>query len=409
MGVTLGVAMLSLLGRGVEQIPSGIAVVAATGKILYINPYFSRLSGYRYEEVVGAPLAQLRSPGNDDTALQAALATGQTWQGEFCQRHRDGDDYWVRALLFPVTASADDTRHFILVVDDITRERTLKQALEQAYADLKHSQATLLQQEKMASIGQLAAGVAHEINNPIGFVASNLSSFAKYLAKIKEFLQLQEKVLVERGGADHPELAAGRQRLKLDFLLEDCTDLIAESLDGAERVQGIVQGLKNFARLDQAKVEPVDLNACLDSTISIVWNELKYKATLERDYGELPLVCCNAQQLNQVFLNILLNAAQAIEQDGLVQITTRAEGAGVHISIRDNGCGIAPENLGRVFEPFFTTKEVGKGMGLGMSIAYDIVQKHGGALTVDSRQGEGTILTLRLPTESSLAPPAPPV
>jgi len=164
-------------------------------------------------------------------------------------------------------------------------------------------------------------------------------------------------------------------------------------------VRAIVQNLKSFSRLDEAKASYVDLNDCLESTITIAWNELKYKTTLQRDYGELPEVKCLPQQLNQVFLNILVNAAHAIENQGEVTVRTRLEGEQVAISIHDTGSGIAPEILGRIFEPFFTTKEVGKGTGLGLSISYDIIQKHNGTLEVQSSPQAGTTFTIRLPIE----------
>lgn len=270
--------------------------------------------------------------------------------------------------------------------------------LADAYKQLKNSQVQVLQQEKMASIGQLAAGVAHEINNPIGFITSNLGSLDKYLVRLQQFIQLQEQLLHSNISAEEQQQLAGqRKALKIDYLLEDGSDLIEESLDGAMRVKTIVQNLKTFSRVDQEQEAEADLNECLESTISIVWNELKYKVELEKDFGDLPLLRCYPQKLNQVFMNILINASQALEEKGGIKIRTWCDGEQIYVAISDNGCGIPEENLGRIFEPFYTTKEVGKGTGLGMSISYEIVQGHGGDIQVASVVGEGTTFTISLP------------
>jgi len=275
-----------------------------------------------------------------------------------------------------------------------------KVELEKAYHELQASQAQLLQREKMASIGQLAAGVAHEINNPMGFISSNLGTMAKYMERVAEFLAFQEKVVAGccAEGAATKEIAEQRKKLKIDYILKDVGSLVRESLDGAERVRKIVQGLKNFSRLDQAEVQAVNLNECLESTINIVWNELKYKAEVKREYGELPKTVCNPQQLNQVFMNLLVNAAQAIEKHGVITIKTWADADWVYVTVRDSGSGIPKEKLPRIFEPFYTTKEVGKGTGLGLSIAYDIVVKnHKGAIEVQSEEGVGALFTVKIP------------
>jgi two-component system, NtrC family, sensor kinase len=173
--------------------------------------------------------------------------------------------------------------------------------------------------------------------------------------------------------------------------------VITESLDGSERVKKIVQGLKRFARMDEAEHKSADINECIESTINIVWNELKYKATLKKDYGNVPLTKCYPQQMNQVFMNLLINAGHAIEKQGEITIKTRDEDGAIWVEISDTGCGIPKESLDKIFEPFFTTKEVGKGTGLGLSITYEIVQKHNGEIAVKSEVGKGTTFTVRIP------------
>ena len=270
--------------------------------------------------------------------------------------------------------------------------------LETAYKELKATQSKILQQEKMASIGQLAAGVAHEINNPMAFISSNLGTLDKYVHRLMEFIQTQSEVIESFNTTDAIEGIKKKQKeLKLDYITEDIKGLIAESLDGSERVQKIVQGLKSFARVDEAEYKYANMNECIESTINIVWNELKYKATLKKDYGNLPLTKCYPQQMNQVFMNLLINAGHAIEKQGEITIKTWDEDGSILIAISDTGHGIPKENLNNIFEPFFTTKEVGKGTGLGLSITYEIIQKHNGEITVESEVGKGTTFTVRIP------------
>ena len=271
-------------------------------------------------------------------------------------------------------------------------------ALEDAYNELKQTQSQILQQEKMASIGQLAAGVAHEINNPMGFISSNLGTLGKYTDKLSEFINIQSRALESIDDVQKAEeLREARKRLKIDYILEDIRELIKESLDGADRVKKIVQDLKSFSRVDEAEYKMADINECIESTLNIVWNELKYKATVHKEYGDIPMTRCYPQQLNQVFMNLLVNASHAIEKQGEITIKTWNSGNTINVSISDTGCGIPEDKINRIFEPFFTTKEVGKGTGLGLSIAYDIIKKHNGEISVQSEVGRGTTFTVKIP------------
>jgi signal transduction histidine kinase len=262
------------------------------------------------------------------------------------------------------------------------------------------AQSQLLHQDKMASIGNLAAGVAHEINNPMGYIISNLSSLSKYVDKLTTYLDANEQYFSGRDPDAWEHLVQERKKYKIDRVRQDLPELIAESHEGAERVRKIVQDLKNFSRIDNSSFEFSDINDGLESTLTIAWNELKYKATVNKVFGQLPQIWCNMGQINQVFLNILLNAAHAIEEQGEISIATWEEKESVRITISDNGGGISPENVKHIFDPFFTTKEVGKGTGLGLSIAYDIiVNKHGGNIDVTSEIGMGTTFTISLPVK----------
>ena len=319
-------------------------------------------------------------------------------QGKFAQKLSNcmACEFYQEAADDPVVRIGIQFGHMMHIIEKKNSE------LQSAYDELKATQSQFVQQEKMASIGQLAAGVAHEINNPIGFVTSNLGTLQKYLARVAEFLKVQGEIF-PRDEADErtKRLAESRRQLKIEPILEDLPSLVAESLDGVERVRKIVQNLKSFSRVDQFEHSMADINQCLDDTLNIVWNELKYKCTVKKDYGDLPMTRCYPQQLNQVFMNLLVNAAHAIEGQGEIVITTRASKTEITVAIADSGSGIPPESLGRIFEPFYTTKEVGKGTGLGLSIVYDLVtKKHGGRIEVTSELGKGTTFVVTLPVKT---------
>jgi len=281
----------------------------------------------------------------------------------------------------------------LLIADNLARQQQLNKRLEDANNQL-------LQSEKMASIGQLAAGIAHELNNPIGFVHSNLGTLTGYLNDLMTILDAYADAAAHQG-ENCPNLRSIeqlREERDFDFVRDDIFKLLAESKDGLGRVRKIVQDLKTFARVGEQEWQEADLHQGLDSTLNIVWNELKYKCQVVKEYSELPPVFCLISQLNQVFMNLLVNAGHAIEQKGTITIRTRRlDDDKVCIEIADTGKGIPPENLRRIFEPFFTTKPVGQGTGLGLSVSYNIVQRHQGQLSVDSEPGRGTTFRITLP------------
>ena len=304
--------------------------------------------------------------------------------------------------VYPVNVNGRLTGH-VVSINDTTEIRATTLELEKAYLELKEAQLQIFQQEKMASIGQLAAGVAHEINNPMGFISSNLATLDKYIGRLAEFISASDKSLAECVESQEVDkLKTIRKQLKIDYIMEDSRQLIAESQDGAGRVRRIVQDLKSFSRVDQAECALIDLNEALNTTINIAWNEIKYVATLNKEFGDIPQIKCFPQQLNQVFLNLLVNAAHAIgENQGTITVRTWSEDVHVFVSVTDSGCGIPDEIQQRIFEPFFTTKEVGKGTGLGLSISYDIIRKHGGEIMVESEVGRGTTFIVRLPVDGA--------
>ncbi|HSE11745.1 MAG TPA: ATP-binding protein [Rudaea sp.] len=327
-------------------------------------------------------------------------------------KRRSGEERSYRAVILNAAAEPGDNLAACVLVR--TSGAGLKDSLfdPQAYSEvararLEEVQRQLLQADRLSTIGQLAAGVAHEINNPIGYVQSNLVTLSDYLTNLFRLLNVQDSALRQLRTAQ-PELLAQieqvRQEIDFDFLARDLPTLLAESQEGISRVRKIIQDLREFSRAGHTESWTLaDLHSGLDSTINIVWNELKYKVELVKHYGDIPPIECLPYQLNQVFMNILVNAGHAIEERGQITIQTHASGDYVYVEISDTGKGIAPEHLARVFEPFFTTKPVGKGTGLGLSISYGIVRKHSGEIDVRSEVGQGTMFVIKLPIRQQRA------
>jgi two-component system, NtrC family, sensor kinase len=271
--------------------------------------------------------------------------------------------------------------------------------LERANAQLASTQEKLLQSDKLASIGQLAAGVAHEINNPIGYVHSNLGSLKEYTEAMATMIEAYDRALEQPDpAAERASLQALRERLDLGFALQDLPQLLAESREGIERVRKIVQDLRDFSRAGRDETwTQVDLHKSLDTTLNIVWNEIKYKAAVERRYGAVPAVPALPSELNQVFMNLLMNAAQAIPERGTIRVITELDGDFVRVRICDSGPGVPSEVREHIFEPFYTTKPVGQGTGLGLSISHGIVTRHGGRIEVDNTPEGGACFSVLLP------------
>jgi len=276
----------------------------------------------------------------------------------------------------------------------------LEAEVSRRVAEKQELQAQLLQSEKLASIGLLVAGVAHEINTPVGFVNSNLGTLQGYAGSLLNVLGHVADTLAADAGQSREWVHLMRERLHaidFEYLREDLPNLLSESREGLDRLKTIVADLKNFAHADSNEWQAVDLNAGLQSTLNLVWNELKYKVSVDKELGDLPLVNCNPGRINQVFMNLLVNAGQAIAGRGTITLKTWEEGGLVNIRVRDTGCGIPHNLLGQIFDPFFTTKPVGTGTGLGLSLAWGIVHDHGGRIDVDSTVGIGTTFTVILP------------
>lgn len=297
-------------------------------------------------------------------------------------------------------------------LEDRVKQRTHQlveknKELLQANDEIKKTQAKLVQSEKMASVGVLAAGVAHEINNPLGFVMSNLSTLEEYVKNYRELLGAYETLFSLKDSqerkAQYAKIKSLVEEYDLAFMNDDLDDLLKDTHEGSVRVKEIVKGLKAFSHVDSAEeMQLTDLNECIETTLKVANNEIKYHCEIVTDLGDIPQVNCIPGQIKQVLLNMLLNAAHAIKEQGRIDIASVFREEAVEISIRDNGCGIAKDELGRLFEPFFTTKEVGKGTGLGLSISYGIiVDDHHGDIRVESELGVGSCFTIVLPINRS--------
>lgn len=287
--------------------------------------------------------------------------------------------------------------------------RRYKHELETRNTELAHQktemqrlQTQVLQVEKMASLGQLAAGVAHELNNPAGFIYSNIDLLKGYVEQLKSCLSDYDKLVLPPEAA--ARISAIKKEIDYQNIVADLDSILADCYTGAERIRDVVQNLRLFSRLDEAAVKRVDLNEGIESTVRLLSGYYKAgRINLVRDFGDVPQVNCYAAQLNQVWMNLLVNAAQAIGTDaGEVRIATRCEGPTVTVSVSDTGPGIPPEELSRIFDPFFTTKPVGEGTGLGLSISHGIVQRHGGRIEVESALGRGTTFTVYLTVDAEL-------
>ena len=379
-------------------------------KMTFVSNNALNVLGYHPDAMVADPnfwfdhIHPDDAPGIFSSLAQIFVQGARAYEYRF--RIHDGSYLWMHDSLRLVRDEHGVPYEVIGSLTDIT-ERKRMEAMLQARGEeqqhlitqLQEAHEQLLQAEKMASIGQLAAGIAHEINNPIGFVNSNMSSLQAYVATLFDVIARYEAAMGQPLAAC---VAQVRQQADLAYLQSDMADLLGESMDGLKRVRDIVQALKDFSHVGENDWQLAELHAGLDSTLNIVGNELKYKARIDKQYGQLPPIACLASQLNQVFMNLLVNAGQAITGEGVISIRTGHLDGWVWVEIGDTGGGIAPDHLHRIFEPFFTTKAVGSGTGLGLSLSYGIVMKHGGRIEVASELGRGTRFTVHLP----VAPPA---
>jgi PAS domain S-box-containing protein len=389
----------------VDHISAVIYCTVPSGdfKLTFVSNNAQTILGYAPDAMIADPNFWFDHIHPDDApAIFSSLArlfTDGERTYEYRFRRADGAYLWMHDSLRLVRDAEGAAVEVIGSMTDITARKLMEEEQARLIERLSQAQDQLLQSEKMASIGQLAAGIAHEINNPLGFVNSNMGALEKYVTVLCKVIADYDECVAASANrqALQAGLAAIRERADLAFVTEDVGDLVRESMEGIRRVRDIVLALKDFSHVGENEWQIADLHHGIDTTLAIVANEIKYKAKVVKEYGQLPPVECLASQLNQVFMNLLVNAAQAIEGNGTITIRTACSNGMVQVEVRDTGGGIAPEHLKRVFEPFFTTKPVGSGTGLGLSLSYGIVHKHGGRIEVSSTVGQGTSFTVHIP------------
>ncbi|MCB9722890.1 MAG: PAS domain-containing protein [Spirochaetaceae bacterium] len=389
----------------IENVNSALIVVGPDGRISFANPAAERILGSPGIELVGRAIGDwFAAPASgaleETNPIERCLADGTRSRGAETMLQR-GDGHWI-----PVGVSCSPR------LDADGRSRGVV-AVFQDLSEIKELEQQVRQTEKMASIGQLAAGLAHEVNNPMGFIHANLRQMVEYLADLNRVLDAMTRLVEAAGTEDREALRAAAadvgaisKEIDLDYVRTDFEKALLESGEGAERIRHIVKDLRDFSRADPPERTPSDVNQALDSTANIVHTMMKHTVVLEKHYAELPEIDAYPMQLKQVFMNLLVNAQQAIEargdrEPGVIRLETAHEGDQIVVRISDTGVGIAEADRTRIFEPFFTTKPVGAGTGLGLSTSFAIIERHGGRITVESEPGRGSTFEVRLPVSPS--------
>ena len=424
---------LSQLRATLESTSNGILVIDWHGRIDSMNHVFGAMWQLTDELLRSDDDARIFAHVSEQVleselmleSMRAIVDAGAT---AHVLHHRDGRVFEVNSLpqvlgeqiIGRVFSFQDITRHTLAEAELRESRDQLEERVRMRTADLYaanerlvqekerqtdlikklgEAQNQLLQSERMASIGQLAAGVAHEINNPVGFVNSNIGSLRNYVQGMLDLLDAYEQTEAELSDTARQRIGQIKSQVDMAFLREDILTLLSESADGLQRVTRIVRDLKNFSHVDEAELQCASIEEGIESTLRVVWNELKYKADVVKEFAGIPPIHCFPFQLNQVFMNLLVNASQALDGKGTITIRTGQDVTHVWIEVTDTGKGIPKENLPRIFEPFFTTKPVGQGTGLGLSLSFGIVKKHGGMIEVFSDVGRGTTFKVTLPKQ----------
>ena len=373
----------------VENAYDIIYTLTPEGRFSYVSPNLKEILGFNISEVQGKPFTRFVHSEDVSHCLdcfQKMLDTGDKVIGiEYRTKHKDKSWKWHRSNLSPLRDSDGNVLYYIGIAHDFTELKKVMEDLEEANHHLKEAQAQLVQSEKMAAMGALVAGIAHEINTPIGAVSSMQDTLFKTLENLRNRIHSRcpEEVL---------------EKVKFDAAFRIVEDSHKVIQTGTERVVNIVRRLRSFARLDEAELKTVDIHEGLEDALILAHHELKHNVTVIKKYGDIPPISCFPSELNQVFLNLLINSKQAIKDKGTITITTFAKDKKIYIRFKDSGIGIPKENLPKIFDPGFTTKGSGIGTGLGLSICYQIIQNHKGEIKVESQAGGGTTFTITLPT-----------
>ncbi|MBD2002077.1 MULTISPECIES: ATP-binding protein [Cyanophyceae] len=390
-----------------------LCIAGFDGYFKFVNPAFEKTLGYTTEELLSSQFIDFVHPEDKAATIAESekLSTGITTSYHFQNRYRckDGSYKWLAwtSVQSPqeklIYASARDITP-TKVAEEALREQATK--LSQTLQELQQTQSQLIQTEKMSSLGQMVAGIAHEINNPINFIYGNLEHTSEYLQDLLRLVHIYQQ-----HPYSSPEIEEVSEEIDLEFITEDVPKMLSSMKVGAKRIQQMVLSLRNFSRLDEAEVKDVNLHEGIDSTLLILSNKLKKEVKVIKQYGNLPLIECYPAQINQVFMNIISNAIDALLTDEkksnkqIIIKTIKTSDNQIQVRIRDNGLGIALPIKDKIFDPFFTTKPVGQGTGLGLSICYQIIEKHGGKISVNSQIGEGTEFAIALPLKQTSSQP----
>ncbi|MDP5033238.1 ATP-binding protein [Paraglaciecola sp.] len=423
-----------LLESLLRKLPMGACIVDAQYQIVFWNDFFSDRLDLQETDVIGKSILEIfpeQARFLKKKIHSVFILKNESfsyWEQrphifEFqSSRPITGEEtlMYQNMEVLPLMDEQQEVQYVCITIQDVTAQASYYSDLSKAAEELdkehkeqarlirklEEAKTQLVQSEKMASIGQLAAGVAHEINSPIGFIYSNLQSLQDYAEKLIKVGTFAAKLIDKSGEMKFKRLKNDfYERAEFDYIKEDIVDLISESLDGAVRVKEIVKSLKEFSHSDTNEWAVSDVVEGIESTLKIINSQFKYKVELVKDYQEgIPPLYCMVMQLNQVFMNLILNAAQAIEGSGHIYIRVYTDGDWQKVSIRDTGQGISPSNLSKIFDPFFTTKPVGSGTGLGLSLSYNIIKNHGGNIDVNSTVGKGTEFIVSLPHKSANEP-----
>jgi PAS domain S-box-containing protein len=379
----------------VENANDIIYTLSPDGIMTYISPNWKDILGHDLSEVVGTSFAPLIDVQKCFDFLASVIDTGEKQSGiEYRVKHKDGNWRWHTSNASCIKDDQGNVESYIGIARDITDKKNSQLALERAMRELRETQVQLIQSEKMAALGKLVAGVAHEINSPVGAISSMQDTLSTAIDRLQDALTKAVPEILDENRAIRETLNAILEADRVIGL-------------GADRITDIVKSLRTFARLDEAEMKKVDIHEGLDSALTLIHHDLKDRVEIVRDYGELPPIVCYPGKLNQLFLNILVNASQAIDGKGQVTITTFEKNEGVHIEIRDTGRGIPEGDLDSIFDPGFTTKGVGVGTGLGLSTCFQIIQEHHGRIEVKSKVGEGSVFTVVLPRKFKYSQPVP--
>lgn len=394
--------------------------------IVYVNRALARDYGFEPEELIGQSISSLKAKDPSDprlTQICERVRRGETVRDDLEVMRRDGTTFCAGFTITPLRNRLQQVTHYVVVGADITTrkeaERKREQLQEQLYNEMHEREriaSELRLAQKLEAVGRLAAGLAHEINTPIQYVGDSVSFLRSAFDDLARLFATYREVVLGGAPATQEQLAgiaAIEREIDFEFLRAEMPKAFERTQEGTQRVTEIVRAMKEFAHPDGCEQSPADLNHALEMTLIVARNEYKYDATVTTQFGEIPPVTCNVGELNQVFLNLIVNAAHAIQDshhdatNGQITVSTRALEKTVEIIIADNGCGIPPENLEKIYDPFFTTKVVGRGTGQGLAIARSIVvDKHGGDIRVDSQVGAGTRFILQLPINGRPGRPA---